>query len=46
MAAMTPQLIAGLVALGLIALIPPIVKRFMAARDAKGVAKGVGGSHG
>jgi len=42
MAAMTPQLIGGLVALGLVALIPPIVKRFISMRDAKGVGGTLG----
>jgi uncharacterized membrane protein YdjX (TVP38/TMEM64 family) len=37
-AAVTPQLIAGLVALGVLALVPVVVKRLRAARAARGVS--------
>jgi uncharacterized membrane protein YdjX (TVP38/TMEM64 family) len=43
-AAATPELIGGLVALGLIALIPPIVRRFRSTRDAGSALTGSGGA--
>lgn len=42
-AAATPELVGGLVILGLIALIPPAVKRYGAMRGANGQAKGCPG---